>query len=155
MSLEVDILKLSDSDLTPEKIVVRHSGIVKAQQFPDPDGDLIITETGVNLPLVNVPRVYRRYVVNPYANVGHHAHKSTEQVIFCACGCFTLHLDDGQKKQDILMDVPHIGVILGARLWHSMSNFNKNSMILVHTSSLYNEDDYIRDYQEFLSFISH
>ena len=152
MTVEVDVLKLSDSDLSPEKIVVNNSGLVRLQYIDDPDGILIIAETGKSLPLINFPRVYRRYVVNPDAKIGYHAHKETEQYIFCACGSFILHLDDGNKKQDILMDVPYIGVRLGQRLWHSMSNFVQNSMILVHASSLYDESDYIRDYQQFLKY---
>lgn len=153
MGVVIDVLKLSGIDLAPKKIVVKNSGIVKLQYFDDPDGNLIIAESGKNLPLIDFRRVYRRYVVNPNAKIGYHAHKKTVQYIFCACGSFILHLDDGQMRQDILMDVPYIGVKLGRRLWHSMSNFEKNSMILVHASSYYDASDYIRDYQQFLEYI--
>lgn len=153
MSVEVDTLELSHTDLISEKIIVNNSGLVKLQYFEDPDGDLIIAESGKSLPPGNFPRVYRRYVINPNARIGYHAHKETVQYIFCACGSFILHLDDGQRRQDILMNVPHIGVKLGPGLWHWMSNFEKNSMILVHANTYYDESDYIRDYQQFLEWI--
>ncbi len=155
MGIETNILRLSDCDLTPEKIVVKHSGLVKAQRIPDPDGDLIITETGINLPLDEVPRVYRRHVINPDSVSGLHAHKETKQVIFCAAGSFMLHLDDGDKKQDILMDVEDIGVKLWPRLWHSMSHFEPHTVIMVHANTYFEtlgQADYIRDYNQFLEY---
>lgn len=153
MSVEINLLKLSDCDLTDDKIIVKNSGLVKLQYRADPDGDLIIAETGRSLPLEEVPRVYRRNVSNPKSISGRHAHKETKQIIFCAAGSFILHLDDGENKQNILMDIEHIGVKLWPRLWHTMSDFEPRTVMLVHASTFFDESDYIRDYQEFLKYI--
>ena len=152
MGTEVDFVKLSDCDLTPEKIVVKHSGLVRLQYIEDLDGNLTIAEIG-DLPFNDIKRLFWRQVPNRDANVGHHAHKNTEQVITCHHGFFTLHLDDGRKQQDILMDVDNIGVYLGKELWHSMNNFQINSMYLVIANTRYDESDYIRDYDKFLKYV--
>ena len=158
MSVEIDLLKLSDCyDLRPDRILVSHSGFVKAQTIPDPDGDLIISEAGrKSSGLDETPRSYRRHVINIDSMSGFHAHKKTKQVIFCAAGSFVLHLDDGENKQNILMNVEDIGIKLWPRLWHSMSDFKEHTVILVHANTRFEqlgEDDYIRDYQNFLEYI--
>lgn len=154
MLKETEILKLSSSNLSPDKIIVKNSGLVFLQRVEDPDGDLIIAEKGKDLPPEFFTRIYRRDVVNPASISGYHAHKTTEQYIFSAAGSFVLHLDDGERKQDVLMDAHHIGVKLGRRLWHTMSNFEMNSVLLVYANSFYSEEDYIRgDYGQFLEYI--
>lgn len=152
MSIVVESIRLSQPDLSPEKIVVKHSGLFEQQYFKDPDGDLVIVEIGKSLPIADFRRIYWRYIDDPNAKVGYHAHKQTEQYIFCTNGSFELHLDDGENEQDILVDVPQIGVKLGPRLWHSMSNFERGNY-LVLANSYFDKNDYIRDYQEFLEYI--
>ena len=136
------------------KIKVKNSGVVELQLFDDfPDGNLVVAEIGKNIPF----KVRRFYVINNLfhstAVRGKHAHKKTEQYIFCLNGKFTLNLDDGKTRQKITMDKPYIGILLGKMLWHSMSNFSKDCVILVFASDYYKESDYIRDYDQFLKFV--
>ncbi|MDP2599046.1 MAG: FdtA/QdtA family cupin domain-containing protein, partial [Candidatus Liptonbacteria bacterium] len=103
----------------------------------------------------NIPFPIRRvYFMNNIKDAtairGGHAHKKTEQAIFCANGSFLLHLDDGKRKQKVLLNDPANGIILGPKLWHAMSKFSKNCVVLVFASAHYNERDYIRDYDAFL-----
>jgi len=137
-----------------KKIKVKNSGIIKLQHFDDyPDGALIIGESNKNVPF-NIKRVYYiNNLHNPKAIRGKHAHKKLKQIIFCINGSFVLGLDDGEIKQRIVMNNPSIGIILGGLLWHTMTNFSKDCAILVLADNYYKENDYIRDYSEFLKYI--
>ena len=84
---------------------------------------------------------------------GGHAHKKLSQIIVCANGSFVLNLDDGKHKQSILLDKPTFGIILKPKLWHTMSKFSKDCVILVFASAHYNERDYIGTYNDFLKVV--
>jgi hypothetical protein len=132
------------------KIRVKNSGIVKLKFFEDfPDGNLFIAEARKNIPF----KIKRVYFINGFANKkavrGKHAHKKLNQVIFCLNGSFDLNLDDGKRKQKIRLKDPSVGIILKPMLWHTMSGFSKDCVILVLADEWYKESDYIRDYQKF------
>ena len=132
------------------KLVVKNSGLLALKFFKDlPDGNLFIAEAREQVPF-DIERVY---FINTLANQkavrGKHAHRKLQQGIFCINGSFTLHLDDGQKKQRILLNDPSCGVLLGPMLWHTMSSFSYDCVILVLASEGFDETDYIRDYDEF------
>jgi hypothetical protein len=136
------------------KIKVKHSGIVRLQFHKDlPDGNLFIAEDQKHIPF-EIKRVYFiNSLANPKAVRGYHAHKTLEQTLFCISGSFTLSLDDGTTKQRIKMNDPSFGVRLGPLLWHTMSSFSYDCVILVFASASYEKSDYIRDYNEFLYFV--
>lgn len=137
-----------------KKIKVKNSGIIKAQFFNDfPDGNLVIAEEGKSVPF-NIKRVYFiNNLFNKKSHRGFHAHKTLEQIIFCINGYFTLTLDDGKTKQKILMDDSYYGVRLGPKLWHTMTKFSSDCVILVLAAGFFKESDYIRNYDEFLKYI--
>lgn len=134
---------------------VRQSGLLALKFFKDlPDGNLFIAEAGRQVPF-EIKRVYFiNTLANPKAVRGRHAHRQLEQAIFCISGSFTLHLDDGRAKQRILMNDPAIGIHLRPMLWHTMSHFSYDCVILVLASDHFEESDYIRDYEEFLRLAS-
>jgi len=137
------------------KIKVKNSGVIKLQFYNDfPDGNLVIGEALKSIPFP----IKRVYVINNLFNQkairGKHAHKKLEQVIFCVNGSFVLALDDGKTKQRIKIDSPYYGVRLGPRLWHTMTSFSKDCVILVLAADYYREKDYLRNYDEFNKFIS-
>ncbi|MCL5666523.1 MAG: FdtA/QdtA family cupin domain-containing protein [Patescibacteria group bacterium] len=136
------------------KIKVKNSGLVKMQFFNDfPDGNLVIGEANKNVPFA-IKRVYFiNNLLNKKSVRGKHAHKKLEQVIFCVNGKFTLSLDDGKNRQKITLDSPYFGVRLGPRLWHTMSSFSSDCVILVLADNYYKESDYIRDYGKFLKYV--
>ena len=136
-----------------EEILVKNSGYVILKRIVDErDGALCIMNSGKEIPF-EIKRVY--YINNLEHNQsirGKHAHRELCQVIFCINGCFTLSLDDGTKKQDILMMQDNVGVILGPGLWHTMHSFSSGCVLLVAASDYYKEEDYIRDYGTFLEY---
>lgn len=129
---------------------VRHSGVLPLQFFKDlPDGNLFIAEAGRQVPFA-IKRIYFiNTLANPKAVRGKHAHRKLDQAIFCISGSFTLHLDDGRARQRIVMNDPARGIRLGPLLWHTMSSFSYDCVILVLASDHFEEADYIRDYDEF------
>ncbi len=129
---------------------VRHSGLLHLKCYKDlPDGNLFIAEAGRQVPF----EIRRIYFITTLANRaairGKHAHRTLEQAIFCLSGSFTLLLDDGRVKQRMLLNDPARGVCLGPMLWHTMSRFSYDCVILVLASDRFDESDYIRDYAEF------
>jgi len=138
-----------------KKIKVKNSGIIKLQFFNDfPDGNLVIGEAKKNVPF-EIKRVYFiNNLFNPKAIRGKHAHKRLKQIIFCLNGSFTLSLDDGTNKQKLIMNNPYYGVRLGPKLWHTMTKFSSDCVILVIANDYFKESDYIRNYDKFLKYIN-
>ena len=133
------------------EILVKNSGFVTLKRIVDErDGALCIINSQKEIPF----EIKRVYYINNLENMtsirGKHAHRRLRQVIFCINGCFTLSLDDGRTKQDILMMQDNVGVILGPMLWHTMHSFSSGCVLLVAASDYYDENDYIRNYGEFL-----
>lgn len=140
------ILYLSETS----DIDLKNSGVVRTQVVKDyPDGDLYVAETSKEIQF----KIKRVYWINnftrPDAVRGKHAHQTLRQVIFCTRGCFTLLLDNGVRKQSVVMDTHDRGIYLGPLLWHEMTHFSQDCGLLVLASDLYKEEDYIRNYQEF------
>lgn len=136
------------------KIKVKNSGTVKLLALKERRRGNLYVITGRK----NVPFSIRRvYFLNKLGRVsvsrGGHAHKKQTQAVFCANGSFVLGLDDGGRKQQVLMNKPEIGIILKPKLWVAMSKFSKDCVILLLSSDYYKEGDYIRNYGEFLKFI--
>lgn len=138
--------------LSPLK--VKNSGYVELKKIIDArDGVLCIMEGGRDIPF-EIKRVYYiTHIENDVSIRGKHAHRTLNQVIFCISGSFVLSLDDGHSKQDILMRNSDTGVILGPRLWHTMHNFSSGCVLLIVASDYYDEEDYIRNYHEFIQYI--
>ncbi|MCP5005075.1 MAG: WxcM-like domain-containing protein [Planctomycetes bacterium] len=136
-----------------KKIKVKNSGIIKLKSVDDfPDGILVIGEANRNIPFEPKRVYYITNLSNPKAIRGKHAHKQLEQYIFCVSGKFRLHLDDGITKQNITLDSPYYGIRLGPMLWHTMSRFSRDCVILVVASDYFDENDYIRDHKQFLEY---
>ena len=84
---------------------------------------------------------------------GQHAHKSLQQILICIHGSVDITLDNGKEKKVIPLDKPYEGLYVSNAMWREMSNFSKDAVLLVLASELYDESDYIRNYDEFLEYI--
>jgi SAM-dependent methyltransferase len=135
-------------------INVKHSGIVRLSETNDEKGGrLIIGEFDKTIPFP-VKRLYHIADMKDRKAVrGGHAHKKTDQVIFCVRGSFRLTLKDGESMQKIYLRNPAIGIRLGPKLWHTMTSFSKDCVIMVLASENYDESDYIRNYGDFLHYL--
>ena len=84
---------------------------------------------------------------------GYHAHKSLEQILICIHGSCKILLDNGKEKKIVPLEKPYEGLYVANNMWREMYDFSADSVLMVLASELYDENDYIRDYDEFLKFI--
>lgn len=117
----------------------------------DRKGNLTVVENGVTLPF-DVKRVYYLYDVPGGENRGAHAHKELEQLIIAASGSFTVTLDDGKCKRSFFLNRPYQGLYVKPGLWRDLVDFSSGAVAMVLASDVYNKEDYIRDYNEFIEF---
>jgi dTDP-4-dehydrorhamnose 3,5-epimerase-like enzyme len=116
----------------------------------DNRGNLIAIEQLKNIPF-EIQRVY--YIFNTKEGVrrGFHAHKNLKQMAVCLSGSCKFLLDDGKEKIDeVVLDSSQKGLLIENMVWHEMYDFSVDCILLVLASEYYNENDYIRDYNEFL-----
>lgn len=85
---------------------------------------------------------------------GQHAHKSLTQLIVCVNGSFILHLEDGKKVDQIVMDAPGKAVLVTGIVWRELRDISEDCVINVLASEPFNEKDYIRSYSEFLKVVN-
>ncbi len=115
----------------------------------DSTGSLIAVETGREIPFA-VKRVYYIYNTAPDALRGRHAHSRLEQLIFCPSGSCDFILDDGFQRETVKMDSPSKGLYIKGNIWREFTNFSPDCVVMVLASEFYDDDDYIKNYQEFL-----
>lgn len=117
----------------------------------DRKGNLTVVENGSTLPF-DVKRVYYLYDVPGGESRGSHAHKNLEQLIIAASGSFTVTLNDGTQKRSFFLNRPYQGLYVKPGMWRDLEDFSSGSVCMVLASEVYEAGDYIRDYQEFLTF---
>lgn len=117
----------------------------------DRKGNLTVVENGVTLPF-NVKRVYYIYDVPGGENRGAHAHKQLEQLIVAASGSFTVTLDDGKSKRSFFLNRPYQGLYVKPGLWRDLEDFSSGAICMVLASDVYQKEDYIRDYNDFITY---
>ena len=84
---------------------------------------------------------------------GFHAHKKLKQILFCPYGRINLILDDGKQRDEVILDDPSIGIVIAKPLWREMQWLQNNSVLCVAASEYYDPEDYIRNYDDYLSFL--
>ncbi|HEU4573731.1 MAG TPA: FdtA/QdtA family cupin domain-containing protein [Chitinophagaceae bacterium] len=99
-----------------------------------------------------IKRIYYLYDMPGGESRGAHAHKSLEQLVIAASGSFDVTLDDGKNKKTIHLARPYMGLHLLPGMWRDISNFSSGAICLVLASEIYDENDYIRDYHDFLQY---
>lgn len=130
---------------------VDHCQIIELDKIHNRAGNLTVVQNQLSVPF-SVERIYYLYDVPSNAERGGHAHKELHQLIIAASGSFTISLDDGKGKKSFMLNNPNKGLIVGPGIWRELSDFSSGSVCLVLASLKYAASDYIRDYQEFLSY---
>lgn len=121
------------------------------EKISDSRGNLISLEFGKNIPF-EIKRVYYLYGLNNESR-GFHAHKKLKQYIFCAHGSCSIKLDDGKTQTLIRLNDASEGIFLTELVWREMYNFSKDCVLVILASELYDESDYIRDYDFFKNYL--
>lgn len=118
-------------------------------KISDPRGNLTFIEGGIHIPF-DIRRVYYLYDVPGGAERGGHAHKGLHQLIVAMSGSFDVVLDDGANRKRIHLSRSYIGLYVCPMIWRELDNFSSGSVCMVLASNKYDEDDYYRDYSNFL-----
>ena len=100
----------------------------------------------------DVKRVYYLYDVPGGENRGSHAHKNLSQLIIAASGSFRVTLDDGKCKRSFFLNRPYQGLYVKPGMWRDLEDFSSGAVCMVLASEIYQTEDYIRDYNEFVKF---
>jgi hypothetical protein len=115
----------------------------------DQRGNLSYVESNNHIPF-SIERVYYLYDVPGGAERGGHAHKGLQQLIIAMSGSFDVTLDDGKVKQKFHLNRSYNGLYVCPMIWRELDNFSSGSVCMVLASNLYDEEDYYRDYAEFM-----
>ena len=122
--------------------------LIDLPKIIDPRGNLTVAEQLREVPF-NVERVYWTYDVPAGESRGGHAHRECEEVIVAVSGSFDVTLDNGKERKIYHLNHPYQGLYVGTGIWRTLDDFSSGAVCLVIASHLFEEEYYIRDYDEY------
>lgn len=131
-----------------EQNVTLEPRIIQLPKICDPRGNLTFVQDMDGIPF-NIERVYWTYDVPSGESRGGHSHREAEELVVAVSGSFNVNIFDGEDWSTFLLNRPFQGLYIPAGYWRTLDNFASGSVCLVMTSTIYSEDDYVRDYEEY------
>ncbi|MDR1730375.1 MAG: FdtA/QdtA family cupin domain-containing protein [Prevotellaceae bacterium] len=131
---------------------VYNCSVIEMDKHHSDVGNITVIENNNKDIPFDVQRTYYLYDVPGGEERGGHAHRELQQLIVAASGSFDVMLDDGNVKRTVTLNRPYQGLLVVPGLWRELNNFSSGSVCLVLASHKYNETDYIRNYEDFLSY---
>lgn len=125
--------------------------IVELPIVHNESGSISVLENNGNIPF-DIQRVYYLYDVPMGAERGGHGHYELQQYVVAASGSFTFVLDDGKNKKEVFLNHPNKALHIKPGIWREMKDFSSGSVCLVLASHPYDEQDYMREYGDYLKF---
>ncbi|MBI3897338.1 MAG: WxcM-like domain-containing protein [Gammaproteobacteria bacterium] len=129
---------------------IQNCKLIELPKIADPRGNLSFIEGGIHIPF-DIKRAFYLYDVPGGSDRGAHAHKNLHQFIVAMSGSFDVVLDDGQQQQRFHMNRSYYGLYVCPMMWSFLDNFSSGAVCMVLASARYDEADYIRNHEEFLS----
>lgn len=123
--------------------------LINLPRFTDPRGNLSVVEENINVPF-EIKRVFFTYDVPGGESRADHANKTLKEFIIAVSGSFTVALDDGKEKKKILLNKPYQGLLVNPMIWRKLEDFSSGAVALVICSDFYDENDYLRDYNDYI-----
>jgi len=124
--------------------------LLRTRIIKDMRGNLIARQLGAGLPFA--PQRFFLVCDVPTKELrGEHAHRACEQLLVCVGGSVNVLCDDGEHRQEFVLDSPEIGVYIGPMVWGTQYRYSSDAVLMVLASRPYDPDDYIRDYDQFLA----
>jgi len=123
------------------------------QNHGNNSGSLIAIESARNIPF-KIKRIYYLFKNDFKTKKVSHAHKNLKQIYIALSGSCEATFDNGVEKQKLTLNNPEQGILIEGVIWRELSNFSKDCILLVLADDFFKEEDYLRDYQEFLNYIS-
>lgn len=124
--------------------------LIEIPKIEDPRGNLSVIE-GSTIPF-DIKRVYYLYDVPSGAERGGHSHINQHEILIALSGSFDVVLNDGVNERKITLNKPNFGLLIVNEIWRELVNFSSGSVCLVVSSAIFEEKDYIRDFDEFKLF---
>jgi dTDP-4-dehydrorhamnose 3,5-epimerase-like enzyme len=121
------------------------------ETYSDSRGSLAVVESEKNIPFL-IKRIYYLFQSNPEQERGKHAHKNLKQVYIAVSGSCTIEFDDGKIKSEFVLSNPAEGLLIDGVIWRDIKEISKDCVLLVLADDHFNEEDYIRSYEEFLNY---
>jgi hypothetical protein len=128
---------------------IQQCRLISLPVINNPKGNLTFIEGTRHVPF-EIKRVYYLYDVPGGAERGGHGHRDLHQLIIAMSGSFDVVLDDGLEKRRYHLNRSYYGLYVCPMMWREIDNFSSGSVCMVLASTLYDEADYYRDYQDFL-----
>lgn len=148
------VLTMTSSGEGCSSVGVSNCHIYKLPFVQDLRGNLSFAEFEKDLPFV-AKRCFWVFDVPTKDVRGEHAHKECHQFLICVSGHVTVMLDDGEKRAEIKLDSPALGLHIQPGVWGVQYKYSANAVLVVLASHIYDAEDYIRDYSEFLAYKNH
>ena len=133
------------------KTSVYNCNVIELPKIHNRAGNITALTNNKEIPF-SATRIYFLYDVPGGETRGGHGHKQLQQLIVAASGSFDVILNDGIIKKTVTLNRPNYGLYVPPGIWRDLNNFSSGAVLLVLASDNYKEDDYIRDYQDFLKF---
>lgn len=126
--------------------------IIDLPKIIDPRGNLTVTESENHIPF-SIKRTYWVYDVPAGESRGGHAHKECKEFLVAISGSFSVTLDNGKEKKTFLLNHPYQGLLIDVNIWRTLDDFSSGAVCLVLASERFEEEDYIRDYNDYLEYV--
>ena len=126
--------------------------IIELTKIVDPRGNLTVAEGSKDTPF-EIKRTYWVYDIPGGECRGGHAHKYCQELIVAVAGSFNVTLDNGKEKHSYLLNHPYQGLLVDTGTWRTLNDFSSGAVCLVLASEPFCEVDYIREYDDFLTYI--
>lgn len=130
--------------------MLAHCRLIDLPKVSDPRGNLTFVESERQIPFA-IKRIYYLYDVPGGAERGAHGHKALHQLVIAMSGSFDIELDDGFEKNIYHLNRGYYGLYISPMIWRDIRNFSSGAVCMVIASDFYNEADYFRDYNEFIT----
>lgn len=130
---------------------VNNLQLITLPKIKDPDGRGNLSVIEKDIITFEIKRVYYLYDVPSGAERGGHAHKNLQQFLIALSGSFDVILHDGKQEKSITLNKPNQGLLIETGIWRELKNFSSGAVCLVIASDIFSEEDYIRDFEEFLA----
>lgn len=131
------------------KISVFDCSLIDLGKINFAEGNLTVIENGSRFPF-DVKRIFYLYDIAGGESRGGHSHRECHQFLIAASGSFEVELDDGSYKRQVFLNRPNLGLHIPPGIWASEVNFSSGAICLVLASHAYDEQDYLRNYHNFL-----
>lgn len=130
-----------------------NTALIDFPKITDPRGNLTVAQALTDVPFA-VKRAYWVYDVPAGECRGGHAHKSCKEILIALSGSFHVTVDNGEEQKTVLLNHPYQGLLIDTDVWRTLDDFSSGAVCLVLASEPFDEDDYIREYDDFLRYLA-